>query len=131
MGWAAENGRLEANTVTYRDLLDTKIMACFVPLPSEMNRLFLRKLRARRSGSCDEVFFYQFFKKMSIIFAQIASQKNEMWIAPTEYGGMEITINLSKPEKKIQGLLQRQNILSKVIIQVVCSVRRMLGMLDV
>lgn len=35
--WAAEKGRLKDNTVTYRDLLDTSLMASFVPLPSEIN----------------------------------------------------------------------------------------------
>ena len=45
LDWAAENGRIEENTVTYRDLLDTELMACFVPLPSEMNRRFFDRYK--------------------------------------------------------------------------------------
>ncbi|PNB52531.1 galactose-1-phosphate uridylyltransferase, partial [Pseudomonas sp. GW456-E7] len=38
--WAVENGRMEADTGTYRDLLSAKLMGCFVPAPSEVIRKF-------------------------------------------------------------------------------------------
>ncbi|MBD5071779.1 galactose-1-phosphate uridylyltransferase, partial [Xanthomonas citri pv. citri] len=38
--WAAETGRMEADTDTYRDLLSAKLMGCFVPAPSEVIRKF-------------------------------------------------------------------------------------------
>jgi UDPglucose--hexose-1-phosphate uridylyltransferase len=40
LDWASENNRIEENTVTYRDLFDTKIMGCFVPRPTEIIRKF-------------------------------------------------------------------------------------------
>jgi len=108
LDWAAANGRLEANTVTYRDLLDTKLMACFVPLPSEMNRLFYEYYE-REGAEAATKFFYQFSKDVHYIRTDRIA-KNEMWIAPTEYGGMEITINLSKPEKDPRAIAAAKHI---------------------
>jgi len=42
LDWAADHTRLLESTITYRDLLDTKLMGCFVPLPSEINNRFER-----------------------------------------------------------------------------------------
>lgn len=40
LDWAAENNRIADNSITYRDLFDTKIMGCFASMPSEVNRTF-------------------------------------------------------------------------------------------
>jgi UDPglucose--hexose-1-phosphate uridylyltransferase len=97
LDWAAENGRLEADTVTYRDLLDTKIMASFVPLPSEMNRQFYECYHQEGAETATKA-FYQFSKDVHYIRTDRIA-KNEEWLASTPYGNLEITINLSKPEK--------------------------------
>ncbi|RBW71326.1 UDP-glucose--hexose-1-phosphate uridylyltransferase [Bacillus taeanensis] len=95
--WAFENGRLEDNTVTYRDLLDTKIMSCFVSKPSEIIRNFYETYENPGPEQATKD-FYEFSKNTHYI-RQDRIAKNEHWVAPTEYGDLEITINLSKPEK--------------------------------
>ncbi|MFC0046067.1 UDP-glucose--hexose-1-phosphate uridylyltransferase [Metabacillus iocasae] len=97
LDWAAEHGRLEENTVTYRDLLDTKLMSCFVPLPSEVNRRFYSTYE-EQSPKVATKDFYQFSKDVHYIRTDRIA-KNEAWLADTPYGQLEITINLSKPEK--------------------------------
>ena len=54
LDFAAENGKLEANTVTYRDILSTDIMDCFTPLPSAVTDTFYKNMtkvrKLQRSG---------------------------------------------------------------------------------
>ncbi len=96
LDWAAENNRLQENTVTYRDLLDTKIMGCLVPRPSEVIRIFNEKYQQNPKEATQ--YFYQLSKQSHYIRTDRIA-KNEHWYSPTPYGDMEITINLSKPEK--------------------------------
>ncbi|MCL7746786.1 UDP-glucose--hexose-1-phosphate uridylyltransferase [Halalkalibacter alkaliphilus] len=95
--WAAEHNILEENTVTYRDLLDTKIMGCLTARPSEVVKDFYERYEANSPTDATKA-FYQFSKDVHYIRTDRIA-KNEHWYAPTEYGDMEITINLSKPEK--------------------------------
>ncbi|WP_110114563.1 UDP-glucose--hexose-1-phosphate uridylyltransferase [Bacillus sp. CGMCC 1.16541] len=97
LDWAAEHDRLEENTVTYRDLLDTKLMSCFVPLPSEVNRRFYTTYEEKSPKEATND-FYQFSKDVHYIRTDRIA-KNEAWLSDTPYGELEITINLSKPEK--------------------------------
>ena len=96
LDWAADRGLLQENTVTYRDLLDTKIMGCLVPRPSEVQRIFQGKYQQDPKEATE--YFYQLSKQSHYIRTDRIA-KNEHWYSPTEYGDMEITINLSKPEK--------------------------------
>jgi UDPglucose--hexose-1-phosphate uridylyltransferase len=96
LDWAADNGRLLENTITYRDLLDTKVMNCFVPRPSEVTRLFNEKYEQDPKIATE--YFYQLSKQSHYIRTDRIA-KNEHWYSPTDYGDIEITINLSKPEK--------------------------------
>ena len=96
LDWAAETNRLQENTVTYRDLLDTKIMGCLVPRPSEVIRIFNEKYHQNPKEATQ--YFYQLSKQSHYIRTDRIA-KNEHWYSPTPYGDMEITINLSKPEK--------------------------------
>ncbi|MCF2648917.1 UDP-glucose--hexose-1-phosphate uridylyltransferase [Niallia circulans] len=95
--WAADNNRLLESTITYRDLLDTKLMGCFVPLPSEINNRFERLYKEKGAEQATS-WFYDFSKKVDYIRTDRIA-KNEEWLAQTGYGDLEITINLSKPEK--------------------------------
>ncbi|TCN16404.1 UDPglucose--hexose-1-phosphate uridylyltransferase [Bacillus sp. BK006] len=106
--WAAEKGRLENNTVTYRDLLDTRLMASFVPLPSEINRCFF-ECYEREGAQASTKAFYQFSKDVNYIRTDRIA-KNEQWLVSTEYGDLEITINLSKPEKDPEAIIAAKNI---------------------
>ena len=97
LDWAAENNRLEENTITNRDLFDTKLMGSFVPLPSEINNRFEMLYREKGPKQATS-WFYDFSKKVDYIRTDRIA-KNEEWLAGTSYGELEITINLSKPEK--------------------------------
>ncbi|WP_441351510.1 UDP-glucose--hexose-1-phosphate uridylyltransferase [Tuberibacillus sp. Marseille-P3662] len=97
LNWAAEHDRLPDNTVTERDLLDTKLMGCLVPSQTEVIRQFqeIMKKDGPKQATAD---FYRFSKDVNYIRTDRIA-KNEQWLTPTDYGEIEITINLSKPEK--------------------------------
>lgn len=94
--YAAEHGLLEENTVTYRDLFDTKIMGVLTPRPSEV----IRKFNALYACSPKEAtdYFYDLAKASNYIRCDRIA-KDVKWKADSEYGEIDITINLSKPEK--------------------------------
>ncbi|PYZ97531.1 UDP-glucose--hexose-1-phosphate uridylyltransferase [Alteribacter lacisalsi] len=97
LDWAYENGRLEENTVTRRDLLDTKIMGCLAGRPSDI--LYRFDVCEEENGiEAATSEFYAFSKDVHYIRTDRIA-KNESWFTETEYGSLEITINLSKPEK--------------------------------
>lgn len=92
-----ELGLIPENTDTYRDLLDAKIMGQLMARPSEVIRAF----RQTQTEQGIEAATNQFYK-LSIDSNYIRMDrvnKNVYWKQPTDYGDMEITINLSKPEK--------------------------------
>ncbi|WP_413465974.1 UDP-glucose--hexose-1-phosphate uridylyltransferase [Metabacillus litoralis] len=97
LDWAAENHLLKENTVTYRDLLDTKIMGCLVGSQSEIIRQFQDVFQKETPQKATEA-FYQFSKNVHYIRTDRIA-KNEEWLVNTEYGNLQMTINLSKPEK--------------------------------
>ncbi|WP_370875116.1 UDP-glucose--hexose-1-phosphate uridylyltransferase [Metabacillus malikii] len=97
LDWSAENGRLQENTVTYRDLLDTKIMGCLVPSQGEVIRSFNEAVDTDGPKEATAA-FYQLSQDVHYIRTDRIA-KNEKWLAPTEYGDLQMTINLSKPEK--------------------------------
>ncbi|WP_068776721.1 UDP-glucose--hexose-1-phosphate uridylyltransferase [Paenibacillus sp. FJAT-26967] len=100
LDYAWENGRLEANTVTYRDLLDAKLMGFLMPRPSEVARNFRETADQQGVESATDQFYRLCIDSNYIRMDRI--RKNDYWLAPTPYGDMEITINLSKPEKDPQ-----------------------------
>lgn len=96
LDYAAEQGILEENTVVHRDLLDTKIMNCLMPRPSEIRRTF-KNLYEKDPKEATE--YYYKLSKDSDYIRTYRIKKDMKWIASTEYGDLDITINLSKPEK--------------------------------
>jgi UDPglucose--hexose-1-phosphate uridylyltransferase len=97
LDWAAKNGKLKADTITYRDILDTEIMGCFVPRSSDVIQVFNETLRKEGPEAATN-YFYDLSRNTHYIRTDRIA-KNQHWFAPTEYGDLEITINLSKPEK--------------------------------
>ncbi len=97
LNWAYDHDRLIENTVTYRDLLDTKIMGCLTERPSEVIEKF-ETTYEHAGPEAATANFYQYSKDVHYIRTDRIA-KNEDWLTETEYGEMEITINLSKPEK--------------------------------
>ena len=94
--YAYENGLMEGDSVVYRDLFDTNIMNCFTPRPSEVIRTFHEKYERSPQEATD--YFYQLSKASNYI-RDYRIQKDIKWVTETEYGDIDITINLSKPEK--------------------------------
>jgi UDPglucose--hexose-1-phosphate uridylyltransferase len=95
LDYAAEQNLIE-NTVTERDLFDTLIMNCIMPRPSEVINEFNELYKESKEKAT------QYYYDLSIASNYIRKDRidnNIVWKAATEYGDLDITINLSKPEK--------------------------------
>ncbi len=108
LDWAAENGRLEANSVTYRDLLDTKIMGTFIPKPSEVNKKFFSLYHSK--GPIRATQYLYELSQHSHYIRMDRIKKNDHWLSKTDYGDIEITVNLSKPEIDPVAIANSKNI---------------------
>ncbi len=94
--YAYEQGLLEENTVGYRDLFDTKVMSLLVERPSEVIRKFRERYKESPRAATDA--HYKFSQDTDYI-RRYRIARDQKWVAQTEYGDLDITINLSKPEK--------------------------------
>ena len=97
LNYAFEIGLIEENTTTYRDLFDAKVMGLLMPRESEVIREFYQKYNNESKEEATN-WFYDLSKSSNYIMTERIS-KNLWWLAKTEYGDLEITVNLSKPEK--------------------------------
>ena len=94
--YAFKNGMIEDDSVTVTDLFDTKIMGLLTPAPSVVRKTFCELYRTNSKLATD--YYYEFSKRTNYIrIDRIA--KDEKWVTETPYGPIDITINLSKPEK--------------------------------
>ncbi|MGE6630464.1 UDP-glucose--hexose-1-phosphate uridylyltransferase [Bacillus sp. NPDC077027] len=97
LDWAEQTGLLPEGTDTYRDLLDAKLMGCFVAPPSVIFATFEEK-RLQEGAKAATSWFYEHQRHAHYIHTgRIA--KNIQWFTKTDDGMLEMTINLSKPEK--------------------------------
>ena len=96
LDYAAENGLLEHDSVTYRDLFDTKLMNCLMPRPSEVSKRFRELYEADPEAATR--YFYKLSQDSDYI-RRYRVCKDMKWVADTEYGALDVTVNLSKPEK--------------------------------
>ena len=94
--YAFERGLLESNSVAYRDLFDTKLMGLLTPRPSEVIRTFGSRYSLSPKAATD--YFYKLCRDNDYIRTYRVS-KDMKWEYKGEYGTLDITINLSKPEK--------------------------------
>ena len=90
-----ENGRIEDDT-TSRDLFDTELMGRLTPRPSQVIRAFRTRYEESPEAATD--WYYQFSQDTDYIL-RYRIAKDVKWVAPTPYGDLDITINISKPEK--------------------------------
>jgi UDPglucose--hexose-1-phosphate uridylyltransferase len=97
LDYAAETGLLPDNTLTHRDLLDARIMGLLMPRESEVANRFWQTAKQRSVEEATADFYKLSIDSHYIQMDRI--RKNQYWLAPTEYGDLEITVNLSKPEK--------------------------------
>lgn len=95
LNYAVGKGLIE-DTTDERDLFDTRIMDCVMPRPSEV----VRQFRALYAASPREATDYYYDLSIASNYIRKARiDKNIAWQAATEYGALDVTINLSKPEK--------------------------------
>ena len=96
MNYAIEQGIMEDDTITTKDLFDTKIMGLITPMPSHVREKFQRLYSESPKLATD--YYYKFSQDTNYI-RRDRIEKDEKWTTDTEYGQIDITINLSKPEK--------------------------------
>ncbi|MGN0604039.1 MAG: UDP-glucose--hexose-1-phosphate uridylyltransferase [Oscillospiraceae bacterium] len=96
LDYAVENGIIE-DSIVYRDLFDTEIMGCLTPRPSEVIEKF-RSIYREKSPQAATDFYYKFSCDTDYI-RRYRIKKDVKWTTETEYGTLDVTINLSKPEK--------------------------------
>ena len=93
---AHARGVLAENSVVYRDLFDTEIMGRLTPRPAQVIEMF-QTLCARDPKAATD-WYYKFSQDTNYIRRDRIA-RDIQWKAPTQYGELDITINLSKPEK--------------------------------
>lgn len=107
LAYAAEKGLLPDDSIVYRDLFDTKIMGRLVPRPSEVIDSFW-KLYHEKGAKAATDWYYNFSQNTDYI-RRYRIARDRKWKADTEYGEMDITINLSKPEKDPKAIAAAKN----------------------
>ena len=95
LDYAVKNGLCE-DSVVYRDLFDTKIMGLITPRPSDVIKKFKSLYEKSPKDATD---FYYKLSQDSNYIRKYRIKNDLKWITKTEYGDIDITINLSKPEK--------------------------------
>ncbi len=95
LDYACENGLLE-DSIVYRDLFDTRIMGLLTPRPHEVIRAF-QELYAKSPKEATDA-YYKFSQDTDYI-RRYRIARDRKWVTSTPYGDLDITINLSKPEK--------------------------------
>lgn len=93
---AQKRGLLQADSVTGRDLFDTALMGCITPRPSQVVQEFWQRYQQSPQQATD--WYYDFSRNTNYIRRDRIA-KDMQWVTATEYGDLDITINLSKPEK--------------------------------
>ncbi|SER92162.1 UDP-glucose--hexose-1-phosphate uridylyltransferase [Lachnobacterium bovis] len=105
--YAYEKGIIKENTVTYRDLFDTKVMGRLMPRPSEVRAKFANLYKNESSLAATD-FFYKLSCDSNYI-RRDRIKKDVKWTTDTKYGTLDITINLSKPEKDPKAIAAAKN----------------------
>ena len=103
--YAIEKG-LIADTITERDLFDTALMGSMTMRPSELIRNFWAHYQKSPEEATD--WYYDFSQNTDYI-RRYRITKDLRWKTRTEYGELDITINLSKPEKDPRAIAAARN----------------------
>lgn len=93
--YAVASGIIE-DSIVFKDLFDTKIMGCLVPYPHEVIDTFNTLYKKSPKDATD--WYYEFSQNTDYI-RKYRIEKDLRWTAVTDYGKLDISINLSKPEK--------------------------------
>ncbi|MDO5540780.1 MAG: UDP-glucose--hexose-1-phosphate uridylyltransferase [Eubacteriales bacterium] len=84
------------DSIGYRDLFDTRLMNCLTPRPAQVQKTFFEKYAQSPKQATD--WFYKFSQDNDYI-RRYRIKKDQKWKVDSPYGKIDITINLSKPEK--------------------------------
>lgn len=95
LAFAVEKG-LVKDTIANKDIFDTKIMGMLTPPPSYVRMEFKERYDKDPKDATD---YYYHFSRATNYIRDDRIAKDEKWTSETEFGLMDITINLSKPEK--------------------------------
>lgn len=93
---AVARGLIAEDSVVLRDLFDTRIMNALMPKPSQVIRTFREKYAVSPKEATD---WYYDLSRASDYIRTYRVARDQKWVTSTEYGDIDITINLSKPEK--------------------------------
>lgn len=96
LDYAVAHDIMKEDSVVYRDLFDTKIMSKLMPRPSEIIHTFWEKYKESPETATN---YYYKLSQDSDYIRRYRIEKDVKWVTKTEYGNLDITINLSKPEK--------------------------------
>jgi UDPglucose--hexose-1-phosphate uridylyltransferase len=103
---AVAKGLIENDSVVYRDLFDTGLMGVLTDRPGNVIRKFEEKYKESPESATD--FYYNFSRNTDYI-RRYRIARDVKWVAPTQYGDLDITINLSKPEKDPKAIAAARN----------------------
>ena len=102
---ACSRGIIE-NSVVYRDLFDTKMMNCLMPRPAQVQETFWKKYEESPEAATD---YYYKLTQDSDYIRRYRVKKDWKWTVDSPYGEIDITINLSKPEKDPKAIAAAKN----------------------
>ncbi len=104
---AYARGVLAENSVVYRDLFDTELMGRLTPRPAQVIEKFQALYREDPQKATD--WYYEFSQDTNYIRRERIA-KDIQWKAATPYGELDVTINLSKPEKDPKAIAAAKNL---------------------
>lgn len=106
LDYACEKGIVPENSVVYRDLFDTKLMSVMISKPSEVTRKFFDIYEKSPVEATD---YYYKLSCDSDYIRRYRIARDMKWKSATEYGELDITVNLSKPEKDPKAIAAAKN----------------------
>lgn len=102
---ACHRGLIE-DSIVYRDLFDAKIMNCLMPRPAQVQKEFWERYAESPENATD--FFFELSQNSDYI-RRYRICKDQKWTVESTYGTIDITINLSKPEKDPKAIAAAKN----------------------
>lgn len=102
---ACARGIIE-DDITSRDLFDTKLMNALLPRPAQVQQTFREQYDI--SPEAATAYYYKFSQDSDYI-RRYRIKKDQKWTVDTAYGTLDITINLSKPEKDPKAIAAARN----------------------
>lgn len=102
---AVARGIIE-DSIVYRDLFDTKLMNCLLPRPAQVQNTFQEKYNISPEAATD---YYYKFSQDSDYIRRYRVKKDLKWTVDSPYGEIDITVNLSKPEKDPKAIAAAKN----------------------